>query len=383
MNVERQVRAVMSAMRPAVLFVGAFPRPAALERYVSGDLAARLKTLGWRVQVTSQATGRAGRLGDILWQIWRASAEYEIACVDVFSGPAFIWAQAACIFLNWLRKPFVLTLHGGGLPDFACRHPRRVEKLLLSAAAVTCPSPYLLARMGHLRADLMLLPNGLELARYPFRERRPPFRRLIWLRAFHDIYNPELAVAALSKLRRGSDLRLTMIGPDKRDGSLEKTRQAALRLGVAEAVSFRGAVAKQDVPNELGQGDLFLNTTNYDNTPVSVLEAMACGLPVVSTNVGGIPYLLEDGQTGLLTPPGDAEAIAAAVFRLGQEPELAMKLGRNARAKVERFDWGVVLPRWEGLLGGLAGGEKVPGPASIKPAARRVSGAACQAGEKP
>ena len=102
-----------------------------------------------------------------------------------------------------------------------------------------------------------------------------------------------------------------------------------------------------------------MNTTNFDNTPVSVLEAMACGLPVVTTNVGGIPYLLEDGQTALLTPPGDAKTMADAVRRLGHEPELASKLGRNARAKVELFSWEGILPKWEELLESLAAGQRI------------------------
>ncbi|MEI8043796.1 MAG: glycosyltransferase family 4 protein [Verrucomicrobiota bacterium] len=346
-------------MNRSVLFVGAFPRPAALERYVSGDLAARLESHGWQVRVASRAVSRAGRLWDILWHTWRARNEYEIACVDLYSGPAFLWAQAACAVLKRLRKRFVLTLHGGSLPQFARRHPRRVERLLCAAAAVTCPSPYLLAQMRHVRADLILLPNGLDLAKYSFRERRPPFRHLVWLRAFHAIYNPGLAVEVVAKLKPGGDLRLTMIGPDKKDGSLASTKAAAARLGVAGAVSFRGAVAKQDVPNELAEGDIFMNTTNFDNTPVSVLEAMACGLPVVTTNVGGIPYLLEDGQTALLTPPGDAKTMADAVRRLGHEPELASKLGRNARAKVELFSWEGILPKWEELLESLAAGQRI------------------------
>jgi glycosyltransferase involved in cell wall biosynthesis len=100
----------------------------------------------------------------------------------------------------------------------------------------------------------------------------------------------------------------------------------------------------------MSQGDIFLNTTNVDNTPVSVLEALACGLCVVSTDVGGIPYLLEHEEDALLVPPDDAEAMAAAVRRVLTEPGLAERLSRNARKKAEGFDWSVVLPQWERLL---------------------------------
>jgi glycosyltransferase involved in cell wall biosynthesis len=107
------------------------------------------------------------------------------------------------------------------------------------------------------------------------------------------------------------------------------------------------------VPGHLGQADILLNTTNFDNTPVSILEAMACGLPVVSTNVGGISHLLEDGSTALLVPPANAEEMANAVTRLLREPDLAVSLARNGRRQVEVFDWKFVVPRWERLLEGL------------------------------
>src|SRR5581483_5520203 len=112
--------------------------------------------------------------------------------------------------------------------------------------------------------------------------------------------------------------------------------------------------AKPEIPIRLNEFDIFLNTTNVDNTPVSVLEAMACGLCVVSTNVGGLPYLLRHEQDALLTAPGDAQAMASAVCRLLGEPKLGEQLSKAARAKVREHDWSVVLPQWQELLCQLA-----------------------------
>ncbi|HEX2205773.1 MAG TPA: glycosyltransferase family 4 protein, partial [Longimicrobium sp.] len=117
-----------------------------------------------------------------------------------------------------------------------------------------------------------------------------------------------------------------------------------------------GPVPKAEVPARLAEGDVYLNTPRADNTPVTVLEAMACGLCVVSTEVGGIPYLLDDGGDALLVPPGDAEAMAAAVLRLLRDPALAGRLSRAGRRKAEGCDWSAVLPRWEGLLAGTVEG---------------------------
>jgi glycosyltransferase involved in cell wall biosynthesis len=96
--------------------------------------------------------------------------------------------------------------------------------------------------------------------------------------------------------------------------------------------------------------DIFINTTNVDNTPVSVMEAMALGLPVVSTNVGGIPFLLEDQIDALLVEPNQVETFTEAVLKLLKHPKLAASLSKAGREKVEQFDWQVVKERWHSVI---------------------------------
>ena len=318
---------------------------------VLGDLATRLAQRGWRVFATSHRRSRPLRLLDMLGTAWRLRKCYAVAHVDVFSGPAFVWAEAVSLLLRRLGKPYVLTLHGGGLPGFARRWPGRVRRMLRPAPAVTAPSRYLVEQMAPYRADIRLIPNAIEVGRYRFRPRCTPKPNITWLRAFHRIYNPELAPRVLHSLSADCpEANLSMVGPDKGDGSRRRTLDLAARLGVAERVRLLDGVPKAYVPSVLDEADVFLNTTNVDNTPVSVIEAMACGLCIVSTNVGGIPYLLDHERDALLVPPDDAEAMAAAVRRILREPGLAARLSENARRKAERFDWSIVLPQWEQLL---------------------------------
>jgi glycosyltransferase involved in cell wall biosynthesis len=341
----------MGASRPGILLVGNFLSGAGFTRGVCEDLAERLTEAGWSVITTSHKPARLPRLADMVVTAWRRRHEYAVAQVDVYSGPSFLWAEAVCWVLRRAGKPYVLTLHGGALPAFARRWPGRVRRLLRSAAAVTTPSRYLWEQMRLYRPELRLLPNPLDIGRYPFAPRQRPQPRLVWLRAFHRIYNPTLAPRVVALLAREfPNVHLTMVGPDKGDGSLQATQHLAVELGVAGRIAWLGGVLKADVPVWLSQGDIFLNTTNVDNTPVSVLEALASGLCVVSTDVGGIPYLLEHEEDALLVPPDDPEAMAAAVRRVLTEPGLAERLSRNARKKAEGFDWSVVLPQWEKLL---------------------------------
>jgi glycosyltransferase involved in cell wall biosynthesis len=335
---------------PSTLFISVFLAAPGFARPCA-DLASRLEDEGWTVIRSSWRTDRIERLLDMVLTVWRRRRDYTIARVEVFSGLAFIWAEAACLSLRAAGRPYILSLHGGRLPEFAKRWPGRVRRLLASGRAVVAPSHYLVETMKGYRNDIQLVPNALVLSDFPFRLRGPVAPRLVWVRSFHRIYNPSLAVRVLAALRADiPDVRLTMVGPDKGDGALEATRREIAELGLEGVVDFAGAVAHEEIAQYLAGADIFLNTTNIDNTPVSVLEAMASGLCVVSTNVGGLPFLLQDGRDALLVPPDDIAAMSAAVRRLLAEPELARRLSSEARHEAERFDWSFVMSQWKALL---------------------------------
>lgn len=334
-----------------VLLVGNFLPASRWGRTVGEELALRLSAAGWQTLTTSGEPRRLRRLRDMVRTAWRRRRDFDVAHVDVYSGAAFVWAEAVCATLRAANKPYVLTLHGGNLPEFAARWPWRVSRLLRGARCVTTPSGYLGEALRRHRKDLLLVPNAIDASTYPFRERSTLSPNIVWLRAFHSIYNPVMGIDVLAALAESDvDARLTMIGPDKGDGTLDRTRARAMQLGVEGRLTIAGSVPKSAVPQSLAKHDIFINTADIDNAPVSVIEAMACGLCVVSTRVGGIPYLARDGREALLVPAGDSAAMAAAVRRLLTETTLAASLSRNARAVSEAADWATVLPLWEDLL---------------------------------
>jgi glycosyltransferase involved in cell wall biosynthesis len=342
---------VLRPQIPRLLFVGNFLSSVGENRGVIEDLAEKLRNSARAsICVSPYRSGWIRGVHIVLTAVLRRWG-YDLAVVDLYSGRAFVWGEALSFLLAALRCPFVLVLHGGGLPDFAKRYPQRVKACLTKATVVTTPSRYLIEQMRPYRADLRLLPNPLNLNAYRYKLRRQPQPDLVWLRAFHEIYNPSLAVKAGELLAAEFPaVRLTMIGPDKGDGSLQRLLQLARERHLIDRVILPGKISKGEVPNWMDKGDIFLNTTNVDNTPISVLEAMACGLCVVSTNVGGIPYLLEHEYDALLVPPDNPEAMATAVRRFLIEPGLAERISRNARQKAEQFDWSCILPQWEALL---------------------------------
>ncbi len=336
---------------PSVVMVGNFLSASTSTRGIGEEFCDRLRERSWQVITTSSKPGRMARLADMVYTVIAQRNVYQAAYVEVYSGLSFFWAEVVCFILRQVHKPYMLGLHGGRLPYFARRWPGRVANLLKPAAAVSTPSHWIQDEFSALRPDIGYLPNGIDLARYPFRLRKSPQPVLAWLRAFHSIYQPWTAVAAMRELIKDfPDAYLVMIGPDKKDRSLEHVLHDIDKFHLRENVQVIKGVPKSEVPNWLSFNNIFLNTTRYESFGVSVLEAAACGLGIVTADVGEIPYLWQDGENVLLVPREDPAAIAAAVRRILTEPGLAELLSLNGRAKAEAYDWSSVLPIWEKLF---------------------------------
>jgi len=168
------------------------------------------------------------------------------------------------------------------------------------------------------------------------------------VRSFSKIYNCELAVKILKALQEEEiPATLCMVGPDS-DGSLADVKALAKKLEVN--VTFTGKLSKADWIALSNDYTIFINTTNFDNMPVSVIEAMALGLPVISTNVGGIPYLIEHNQEGILVPPDSVTEFVAAIKQVASDSDLYERIITYARKKVEAYDWNLVKLQWKELL---------------------------------
>ncbi len=341
----------MKSNKGTLLFIGNFLPVPRFNKNVWHFLAEQLRDDGWTVITTSNQERQLPRLLDMLLTIWRERRSFQVAHIDVFSGRAFIFARLSSWLLRLIKKPIVLTLHGGGLPVYYEKHPRAVNNLLKAANIVVTPSAYLQKAFTGLRSDIRLIPNPIDLSEAIFRERFSVEPKLIWVRAFNSVYNPPMAIEALSLLcEKYPEAHLLMLGPDKGDGSLQRALSLAEELGVLACVQIVGHVDHTEIPQWLDQADIFINTSNYDTAPRSLLEAMANGLCVVSTNVGGIPLMATDGVEALLVDPDDAVAMSAAISRVLRDPDLARRLSRNARIRAEKADWGEILPQWDKLF---------------------------------
>ena len=168
------------------------------------------------------------------------------------------------------------------------------------------------------------------------------------MRSFHKIYNPKLAIEVFERIQSDNkNATLCMVGPDS-DGSLMEAKNYVKKKQLE--VIFTEKLTKKEWITLSKDYTIFLNTASFDNTPLSVIEAMALGLPIVTTNVGGIPYLISDKKEGLLVDKNNVTAMADAVIYLFRNQKFAKTIAANARIKVEQFDWNIVKKYWINLL---------------------------------
>lgn len=278
----------------------------------------------------SRRPRRVPRAIDTVSTVGRTGHSLEAAVVEVFSGPGFAMAELTFLALRALRVPTVAWLHGGNLPAFSARHPQRVRSLLASAAAVVAPSPFLAKALHAFRTDIAVIPNVLPLDLYPTSTRSPARPRLLWMRAFHPIYRPILAVEVLAALKQDCpEATLTMAGQD--NGLVEDTKRRALEVGVSEAVRFPGFFGPNAKYEALECHDVFLSTNAIDNAPVSVLEAAASGLIVVAMETGGIADLLSQGESAEFVADGAVDVMASVIASILADEDRAAKLSTGAQ----------------------------------------------------
>ena len=336
-------------MKKRVLYIGnALSNKGATVTSVE-TLGIFLKDEGYEMKIASSKKNRIVRLLDMIFHVIIFKRKTDYVLIDTYSTTNFWYAVIVGRLCSFFKLPYIPILRGGDLPKRFRKSPKHTLKLFENAYRNIAPSSYMISsfeKEGF--TNLTYIPNTIEIKNYSFVERRQLKPKLLWVRSFSEIYNPLMALKVLKKLLINfPEATLTMVGPEK-DNSYQEC------LAFAEAnnlpVTFTGLLSKEEWIALAASHDIFISTTNFDNTPVSVIEAMALGLPVVSTNVGGMPFLIEHTKDGLLSPPREVASFVLAITRVLKEPILAQSLAENARSKVEHFDWNSVKKKWEEVL---------------------------------
>lgn len=291
---------------------------------------------------------RAGvRLLPYLWRLWRTAGRVQLFHVMANSGWSWHLFAAPAIWIARLRGCPVLVNYRGGEADVFLQRSRGwVAPSLARSAALLVPSGYLAAVFERHRFGSTVIPNVINLERFSAAERQPcadAAPSILVARHLEPIYDNQTALRAFALvLAQYPAARLVVAGSGPQHAMLTAL---AAELGISASVQFTGRIANADMAALYRAADIMLNPSLVDNTPNSVLEALASGVPVVSTNVGGVPYLVQHGETALLVPAGDAEAMAHEMLRLLEQPALVERLRTAGLQMVRQFTWQQVRPR--------------------------------------
>ncbi len=303
----------------------------------------------YQIKCVSSKINRLPRMLDIVSTLIGQRRAFDAVIVEVYSGLSFVIAEAVSLICKINKIPLVLFLHGGNLPAFAEKNPSRLRRVLRRADFLVAPSGFLATELGGGGFAIRVIPNVLNIEDYSFRERRNIAPRLIWMRSFHEIYNPRMAIETICELRKKYP-RATLVMAGKDKGLEGEMKSLTKMLDLKDAVRFAGFLDEPAKIREFSAADIYLNTNRIDNMPVSVLEARALGLPVVSTDVGGLRYLIDDGENGLLCRSENSEQMCRAVETLLEDAELTAKISRQGRILAENSAWSKVKKDWEKLF---------------------------------
>ncbi len=278
-----------------------------------------------------------------LLNLWRGLKDADIAHIFSASYWSFLVAPAPALWIAHLRgKKAIIHYHSGEARDHLQRF-RSAWAILSKADRLVVPSGYLVHVFREFGLEAQAVPNIVDMTQFSFRERRPLRPHLICTRGFHGYYGVDVVVRAFAELQKQfPEARLDLVGK----GPSEEEIRALVRELNLSGVNFTGVASREGIGRFYDQADIFVNASWLDNMPVSILEAFACGTPVVSTVAESIPYLVEHESTGLLSPVGDAQALAGNVIRLLRDPELSARLALKAYDKSQSYRWPVVREQW-------------------------------------
>jgi glycosyltransferase involved in cell wall biosynthesis len=270
-------------------------------------------------------------------------AKVDIAHVFSASYTSFLLAPLPAIATaKALGVPVVLNYRSGEAPDHLARS--RVARIALSKVDVNVvPSRFLVDVFSQFGIGATIIPNLVDLSRFRYRSRSPLQPRILSTRNLESLYNVACTVRAFRIIQdRYPDASLTLVGGGAQETAL-RDLVASLAL---RNVTFVGRVQPTDIADYYASHDIYLQSPNIDNMPTSILEAYASGLPVVSTDAGGIRAILTHGEHGLLAPIDDHEGLASHVLSLLASPAQAERLARTALATCDAYTWAAIRDQW-------------------------------------
>ena len=242
-------------------------------------------------------------------------------------------------------KKIIGTLHGGALKEYDQKNKSIVLKTIQKIDVLQSPSKFLIHYFNQKKLNVNYLPNPISLIDFKYNRSKVIDNSILWVRAFDEIYNPSLAIRIVYELKKDvPDVKLTMIGPDR--GLQKECLLLIDSLNLKNNIEVLGKIPHGELSLYYQTHDIFLNTTSYESFGNALVEAAACGIPIVSTSVGEIPYSWEHEKNIILINSFEAKAFSSIIGDLMQNHDLKSNLSLLARKKAEQYDISKIISLW-------------------------------------
>jgi glycosyltransferase involved in cell wall biosynthesis len=274
----------------------------------------------------------------------------EVIHIHTFSYAGFFYTIPSVLVGKILQRKIVSTYHGGAAHGFLHKWKLFALPFLNAVDVIITPSGFIkkILREFGVTKKIEIIPNIVDLGSFEYRERNPIRPKLLIARHLEKIYNIECGIRAFQIVKdRFPNAQLKIVG----SGSEEKRLKDLVRELRLRNVQFIPRVEHEEMNLVYAGSDILVNPTTLDNFPVNCVEGAASGLPIVSTNVGGIPFIINDGEDGLLVASNDHEDMAKKIIYLLENPKEARRLALNARKVVERRTWEYVRTEYASIFG--------------------------------
>lgn len=308
-----------------------------------------LTSEGCTVFIASSKEHKVFRLIDMMIQtINKRKVDYLL--IDTYSTINFYYAFIVSQIARIFNIKYIPILHGGNLPNRIKTSKYLSNLIFKNSYCNIAPSNYLKEEFEKNGYQTNHIPNIIDIKKYIFLKRNIIIPKLLWVRSINEIYNPLMAVKVLKEVKKTyPDAILCMIGPNKND-YFNDVLNSVKQLNLETSIEFTGSMKKEAWHKKSNDFNIFINTSNLDNMPVTIIEAMALGLPVISTNVGGIPYLISDNVNGKLVSENAVSDMSKKIISLVNNSEEVNSMVLKARKEVEKYDWSLVRNSWIKLL---------------------------------
>jgi glycosyltransferase involved in cell wall biosynthesis len=289
-----------------------------------------------------------------IWSLLLRVSKYDVLHVFSASYFSFVLAPTPAILIGKLfRKKILLNYHSGEAKDHLQRWRRSAIPTIKLADVVVVPSDYLVRVFAEFGLHATPIFNLIDTSKFRFRERIPLRPLFLANRNLEIHYGVDRVLRAFAIVqKREPAARLTIVG----DGSQRQSLETLAHQLELKNVSFIGQVKPESMPDFYDAADIYLNGSEIDNQPLSILEAFACGIPIVTTDAGGIPFIVEDHKTAMLVPCGDYAQMAQRVSLLRMDPELTRQMIETGRRECARYSWDAVRDSWLNIYQNLAEG---------------------------